>query len=97
MHLQVKDLISRLGTTQTKVARDCGISISNYLSQWLNGKNTQTSASIRVGTKAMQWYEANKSRQPPTYNQADAKRARLQWDNIRTPISYLRISLDQKH
>ena len=77
------ELISRLGTSQTKVARDFGISSNAAFSQWLNGKNTLSHIVGRAGAKAMEWYEANKSRQtspqqqpPLPYKPADAKRAR---------------------
>ena len=73
----------QLSTTQSKVARDCGQSSTPPLSQWLNGNQTHTPSVICAGAKAMQWYEANKSRPtappkqpPPPYKPADAKRAR---------------------
>ena len=79
---QVADLMSRLGTSQAKVARDCDINRPD-LGHWLNGSQTCAPTAVRAGAKAMQWYEANKLRQTapqqpaqPVYKPTDAKRAR---------------------
>ena len=75
--------MSRLGTSQKKIARDYGMSNAGSLSQWLRSTSTHEPAVARAGAKAMQWYEANKSRQPapqqplPPYKPADVKQARI--------------------
>ena len=81
--------MSRLGTSQKKIARDYGMSNAGSLSQWLRGTSTHEPAVARAGAKAMQWYEANKTRQPPPqkpapppYQPADATQARQRSPNM---------------
>ena len=68
--LQVKKLMSRLGTTQTTLVRDCRMSSTSAFSAWLNGKLIHQSSTLRAGAKAMRWYEATKSIQPAPPQQA---------------------------
>ena len=83
--------MSRLGTSQAKVARDSGMSSHGSFYQWLNGNKTHTPAVVRVGAKAMQWYEANKSRQPP--GPPHKQSAPLKKRPIRHPLEVLYNSL----
>ena len=80
--------MSRLNTSQTKVARDCGMSSSSALSNWLNGTYKCAPGTICAGAKAMQWYESNKSKESAPQQPLPPEETKGAKGKFSVPVSY---------
>ena len=91
MVIQVRDLLKRLGYTQTQMAREYAKKYGGGkspclwgVSSWLNGKNIGLPSVAMAGAKATKWYEDNKCRGPPPlpFKAEDIARVRLHTSSI---------------